>query len=52
MFELYRRQAEEAKQRRKPQPIQTQWAKGSLEWLAEQNVPPPPILFSGTDFRD
>jgi hypothetical protein len=24
-------------QRRKPQPVQTEWAKGSMEWLAAQN---------------
>jgi predicted phage terminase large subunit-like protein len=37
IFELYRRWAEEAEQRRKPPPVQTQWAKGSMEWLAQQN---------------
>ena len=36
LFELTRMQAEEAAQRRKPPPVQTQWAKGSMEWLAEQ----------------
>ena len=35
-FELMRRQAEAAEQHRKPQPIQTTWAIGSMEWLAEQ----------------
>ena len=35
-FELMRRQAEAAEQQRKPQPIQTTWAIGSMEWLAEQ----------------
>jgi predicted phage terminase large subunit-like protein len=34
IFELYRRQAEELEQRRKPQPVQTERAKGSMEWLA------------------
>lgn len=36
IFEYTRRMAEEAEQRRKPPPVQTQWAKGSIEWLAEQ----------------
>src|SRR5882757_1218826 len=33
MFELYRRQALELKERNKPQPVQTTWAIGSMEWL-------------------
>ena len=37
MYEHYRRLAHEAEQRRKPQPVQTEWAKGSMEWLAAQN---------------
>jgi hypothetical protein len=36
MFERYRLDAEAAEQRRKPQPTQTVWAIGSMEWLAEQ----------------
>jgi hypothetical protein len=36
IFELYRRNAETAEQRDKPQPTQTKWAIGSMEWLAEQ----------------
>ena len=39
IFDYYRRLAEEAEQRRKPQPIQTTWAIGSMEWAAEQNKP-------------
>jgi predicted phage terminase large subunit-like protein len=39
VYELYRRLAEEAEQRRKPQPVQTTWAIGSMEWAAEQNKP-------------
>ncbi len=35
-FELMRMQAQAAEQRRKPQPTQTVWAIGSMEWLAEQ----------------
>jgi predicted phage terminase large subunit-like protein len=37
MFELYRRQALELKERNKQQPVQPTWAIGSMEWLAEQN---------------
>jgi len=37
IFEYYRRLAEEAEERRKPQPVQTTWAVGSMEWLVEQN---------------
>ena len=36
MFEIYRQVAQEDKERRKPQPVKTVWAKGSMEWLAEQ----------------
>jgi len=36
IFELYRRNAEAAEQRDKPQPTQTAWAIGSMEWQAEQ----------------
>jgi predicted phage terminase large subunit-like protein len=40
IFEYYRRRAaEEAEQRRQPQPTQTVWQPGSMEWLAEQNKP-------------
>jgi len=37
IFELYRRDAEAAEQRNKPQPNPTVYAApGSVEWLAEQ----------------
>jgi predicted phage terminase large subunit-like protein len=36
IFELYRRLAEAAEQRQKPQPTKTVYAKGSMEWFAEQ----------------
>jgi predicted phage terminase large subunit-like protein len=36
IFELYRRDAEAAEQQRKPQPTQTVWAIGSMEWHSEQ----------------
>jgi hypothetical protein len=36
IFELYRRNAEAAERRDKPQASQTTWAIGSMEWLAEQ----------------
>jgi hypothetical protein len=38
IFNYYRRLAEEAEQRRKPQPVQTTWANGSMEWAAEQET--------------
>jgi predicted phage terminase large subunit-like protein len=42
IFEYYRRlAAEEAERRRQPQPTQTVWQPGSMEWLAEQNKPKP-----------
>ena len=36
IFERYRREAEEAKQRCQPQPAQTVWQPGSMQWLDEQ----------------
>ena len=39
-FDYDRRRAQELEeQRRKPQPVQTSWAIGSMEWVAEQNKP-------------
>jgi hypothetical protein len=35
-YEWYRRNAEAAEQRDKPQPTKTVYAPGSMEWLAEQ----------------
>jgi hypothetical protein len=37
IFELFRRLAEAAEQRRKPQPTQTVYAPGSMEWFAAKN---------------
>ena len=37
IFELLRRLAEAAEQRRKPQPTQTVYAPGSMEWFAAKN---------------
>jgi predicted phage terminase large subunit-like protein len=37
IFEYYRRLAEETERRRQPQPAQTVWQPGCMEWLAEQN---------------
>jgi hypothetical protein len=37
IFELYRREAEAAEQRSKPQPVQSVPQLGSMEWQAEQN---------------
>jgi hypothetical protein len=39
IYELYRRDAEAAEPRRQPQPAQTAWQPGSMQWLAEQNKP-------------
>jgi hypothetical protein len=36
IFEYYRRLAEADEQRRKPQPTKTVFAKGCMEWFAEQ----------------
>ena len=36
IYEPYSREEEAAEQRRKPQPAQTVWQPGSMEWLAEQ----------------
>src|SRR5438105_11686436 len=38
IFEYTRQLAEAAEQRRKPPPVKTVWARGSLEWLAEQKA--------------
>ena len=35
IFELYRRNAEAAEQRDKPQPTKTVYAPGSMEWQAQ-----------------
>jgi predicted phage terminase large subunit-like protein len=37
IFEYYRRLAQEAEERRKPQPVQMTWAPGCLEWQAATN---------------
>ncbi len=37
IYELYRRLAKEAEERRKPQPVQMTWAPGCLEWQAAMN---------------
>ena len=36
IFEYYRRRAEELEERRKPPPVKTVYARGSMEWQAEQ----------------
>jgi len=36
IFEATRQRAEELEQRRKPRPVKTTWAVGSVEWQAEQ----------------
>ena len=37
IYELYRRLAKEAEERRKPQPVQMTWPRGCLEWQAAMN---------------
>src|SRR3954454_18622195 len=39
IFELYRSEAEAAELRLHPQPAQTVWQPGSMQWFAEQNKP-------------
>jgi hypothetical protein len=50
-YELYRRYAEAAKQRRQPQPAQTVWQPGSMQMARRvektQNEPPLRHLLSG-----
>jgi hypothetical protein len=40
IYELMRRQAQALKVQRKPQPVKTVWAIGSMEWQAEQEKAP------------
>jgi hypothetical protein len=42
IYELMRRQAQALKVQRKPQPVKTVWAIGSMEWQAEQRKRPEP----------
>jgi hypothetical protein len=35
-YEYYRQLAQELEEQRKPQPVKTEWAVGSMEWQAEQ----------------
>jgi len=36
IFEVTRQRAQELEQRRRPPPVQKEWAHGCMEWLAEQ----------------
>src|SRR5271169_7067585 len=36
IYEYYRRRAQELEEQRKPQPVKTVWARGSMQWQAEQ----------------
>jgi hypothetical protein len=36
LYEYYRQRAHELEEQRKPQPVKTEWAVGSMEWQAEQ----------------
>jgi hypothetical protein len=49
IFEYYRQRAQELEQHRKPPPVNTVYARGSMEWQAEQEKarkPAPPSLAS------
>jgi hypothetical protein len=51
IFEYYRQRAQELEQLRKPPPVNTVYARGSMEWQAEQEKsrkPAPPFLASLT----
>ena len=37
MFEYYRQRAQELQEQLNPQPVKPEWARGSMEWLAEQS---------------
>ena len=55
-FELARRRAQEREQRRKPTPIKTILAPGSMEWFAEQekarsNAAPAPVPHPSPDIE-
>jgi predicted phage terminase large subunit-like protein len=55
IYELTRRRAEALEQSRKPQPVQTEWAIGCMEWAAEQEEKaraagtPAPVLHTPRD---
>jgi hypothetical protein len=52
IFEYYRQHAEELEQRRKPPPVKTVYARGSMEWQAEQEKrdrPPDPMPHTPRD---
>jgi predicted phage terminase large subunit-like protein len=54
IFEYTRQLAEAAEQRRKPPPVKTVWARGSLEWLAEQkarSTAPSPVPNTPSDIE-
>jgi hypothetical protein len=37
IFEYYRQRAEGIEQQRQPHPVNTEWARGCVEWEAERN---------------
>ena len=37
LYEYYRQEVAKLEAQRRPQPVQTTWAIGSMEWLTEQN---------------
>jgi predicted phage terminase large subunit-like protein len=59
IFEYYRQRAQELEEQRKPKPVKTVWAVGSMEWQAEQEKAsrsaasaPAPLPISGNSTQD
>ena len=59
IYEYYRQRAQELEEQRKPQPVKTVWAIGSMEWQAEQEKAgqtavsnPAPLPIAGTSAQD
>jgi predicted phage terminase large subunit-like protein len=59
IFEYYRRRAQELEEQRKPRPVKTAWAVGSMEWQAEQEKAgrtpasaPAPLPITGNATQD
>jgi predicted phage terminase large subunit-like protein len=59
IFEYYRQRAQELEEQRKPQPVKTVWAVGSMEWQAEQEKAgrtaasaPAPLPITGNATQD
>jgi len=59
LYEYYRQRAQELEEQRKPQPVKTVWAIGSMEWQAEQEKAgqtvvsnPAPLPIAGASAQD